>query len=80
MPTYTYRCTKCNKVQEVQCRISEASEEKYCIECNGILERIFTPDSIPSLGPGTIQSSPQWFKDRLEKINKDLGTNAKVYK
>lgn len=84
MPTYTFRCPSCNKIQEVNCKISEydtLNKLNTVCECGDTLVRVFTRDSVPgtSSGSGRLKS-PDWFKERISKINDNLGTKARPYK
>lgn len=49
MITYLYKCDKCRKIQEKECKsIKEYKSELPC-KCSGTLKRYYTP---PNLGQG----------------------------
>lgn len=43
MPSYDYKCKKCNKVVTIDKSMAEASREEVCPDCNETMQRIFTP-------------------------------------
>jgi putative FmdB family regulatory protein len=54
MPIYEYRCEKCEKVFEIQHRMSES--KTVCEECGGALERLISRTAFQFKGGG-------WYKD-----------------
>jgi putative FmdB family regulatory protein len=54
MPIYEYRCEKCEKVFEIQHRMSES--KTVCEECGGGLERLISRTAFQFKGGG-------WYKD-----------------
>lgn len=50
MPTYTYKCIKCLKIEEVIHGINDDYND-YCI-CGGDMKKVFTPAGISFKGSG----------------------------
>jgi len=82
--TYAFKCGDCSEVFDVLAKgYDEAIQNKACVSCGSSnTRRHFSPDSATvSLNQDLEKlSTPTWFKDKVAKINKDLGTNAKTIK
>lgn len=46
MPTYTFKCTECEKIFDDLVKIGE--QTATCTRCNSIGERVWTSDSAPN--------------------------------
>ena len=63
MPTYTYRCNKCNEITECTQSIHDLPLTE-CIRCNGSVNRIITSDiSIQFKTPGFYCTDSQSSKN-----------------
>ena len=51
MPTYEYKCEKCQKIFEEFQSIKDAAI-KECVFCKGPVKRVFSPVGISFKGPG----------------------------
>lgn len=52
MPTYEYKCKKCNYLHSVQRSIKEKDPGYNCIECNILLDKVFSNFEIIFNGSG----------------------------
>lgn len=50
MPTYTYKCSRCSKQEEVVHGINDVYNDSCT--CGGEMRKIFTPTGIVFKGPG----------------------------
>lgn len=55
MPVYEYECQSCNKVFEIQQRMSDAPLQQ-CPECQGVVKKIISANSFQLKGGG-------WYAD-----------------
>ena len=46
MPTYDYKCSKCNKIYEVFHKMSD-TKIRYCPKCKNVLSKIITETQQP---------------------------------
>ena len=50
---YDFECKKCNKVYEVEQKMTETTDSTPCPDCGGEANKVFlTPNSIVFSGPG----------------------------
>lgn len=68
MPTYEYKCGKCNKVIPILHPMKEVGKDRFCPDCKGKLTRMF---SVPH-----IRQNPGEFK----KIQKHKRLMRKHYR
>ena len=68
MPVYEYECDKCEKVFEVQQRISDAPLEK-CPECEAPVRKLMSMSSFQLKGGG-------WYSDGYSSTGNGNGSKA----
>ena len=53
MPTYSYKCDKCNYEQDYTCRFANRPDSIDCSECGGSSKRVFRVSNAQSNDPHT---------------------------
>ena len=78
MPSYTYRCKDCGHTfEEVHSVVNrKVPEGQPCPSCKhqACVEQIIVSGAAVTYGTGNL-STPDWFKERLNKLNKESGTS-----
>jgi len=72
MPVYEYECNKCEKVFEVQQRMSDAPLKK-CPECDAPVKKLMSMSSFQLKGGG-------WYSDGYSSVAKGNGSGKTVSK
>lgn len=83
-PTLTreLKCTSCEHKFTAEAKVYSDFSDMKCPECESECVR----DDLNNSGPGLLRQSleslqtPEWFSERLDRMNHDLGTNAKPLK
>ncbi len=73
MPTYDYRCNKCESVEEYIHLMSENPEIK-CSECEEVMERMFSPNG----GGFIFKGGTEVIHDREKRARKKRSEELKV--
>lgn len=68
---YEYRCTKCDKLFDIMCRISECETPRMCPDCGTVAVRNYSNQTlmaIPRERIGGRTKIPDGFNDVLQNI------------
>ena len=82
---FAYKCNDCGNIYYVEAKnFDDAQTNKQCPKCDSNdTQRYMSAKDLPGLsrqGDTRNLKSPDWYKDKVDNINKEMGTNAKVYK
>ena len=73
MPTYDYKCVKCEKIFEVEHKMKDV-QMKFCLNCGGELKQVFHPIGVVFKGSG-FYATDHRKETKKEEKGKDTKTS-----
>lgn len=81
MPRYDFKCSGCDNVQEVQCKISELDDPKTCEKCGSQeMTQTFLTANHAFMAPEQLgrRKAPEDFRNFLGQIHKAHGDKSQI--